>query len=243
MSDPSIEMNHRATRGALPLIVLFFLIIIAFNFWNPIVSGLTELFGGDDAKIEDVKELSNLIFPILIGVILSVLLVFVDLNLHQIIDRFTLKLKIKVGEDIRNELEKAAKSLEINGAEDVLADQNNVDDIFYHFVNEQSALRHRAFMLWGKYYQYLYVMLFGLLSIVFSIAYAFFWNSDTLSWWSPVVIAVCLIIYSLSAHLSLIPKIRRLPVQQVSKIRIHNAEEYRNEIRQRLPEKPNSGHE
>jgi hypothetical protein len=235
MSDPTIDMNTRATRGAIPFI-LFFVLIIVIQIWRePILIRIAEIFGGSYETFEETEKFVSTAIMVLSGGLFSVLLFFTELNLHNTLDQLSFKVRKKTDKIIQNELSSAAALLGIDGSNEVLSHRGNSIRIFYHFTNNQDALRKRAFMLWGKYFLYLYVLTFGLVSFAITVLIAVLSKISFVSVILPSTILIFLAVYSLSVRKGLVPKIKELPKQQVEEIRIHNADELRREIEQRRP--------
>ncbi len=233
MSDPTIDMNSRATRGAIPYLGFFALLIVLQIWREPIMSRVVDVFGGDYATFEQTEKMADTASTVIAAILLSILLFFSDLNIHNILDDWTFRTRKRVETIIKKELALAAAQLKIEGADQVLSNSGRAMRIFYHFANAQVALRERAFMLWGRYFRYLNVLFFGLLSLAITTVAAFQHGLAYVSAAIPIVIILFLATYSLSIWTGLVPKIKGLPKQQVEEIRIHAADELRREIEQR----------
>src|SRR5712692_3229075 len=112
--------------------------------------------------------------------------------------------------------------------------KKEVQYLFYHFANEQDALRSLAFTYWEQYFVNIYVICFALLGFVTSVLLALLrWKLD-FTIFSTVVFLVILAAVALSTRYSLVKKLYDLPIQQIEEIRSSKGDELKAEVRQRF---------
>ena len=139
------------------------------------------------------------------------------MQVHDLLDK-VVGVRKAVDDRIRELLQKLAADSGYDHPERIVDTPSTAREWFYSYANEQPVLRAYAFELWEAYYVGLYVSLASGVSFFVLLIMAFVFH-DGIAW---TFVAICLFVFLaelLVRHLSTVPKIMQLPVQQIGEIK------------------------
>ena len=215
--------------------VLFFALLILFLIWGNDVIALitTSITGSKDASELAQKVVASVITAIG-GAAAIILNLGRDIDLHNLLDKAFFHVRERTRTIIHEKMIEAAQAVGATGWENMKSREKEVSYLFYHFVNEQKALRDLAFTYWEQYFVNIYIMCFGGVGLLLSTVVVLFrWRLDVTAV-SPAVFLIILLSVGLTTRSSLVRKIYNLPVQQIEEIRTSKARELKREVETRF---------
>lgn len=201
-------------RARLPVGVLlalpFFVVAIEYFFF------LLKEGTAIDAAIKQVKE-DGALFVWLVGIPPVILAFFRELQVHELVDKF-LGVRAAVDEEIRRLLQELASDAGYAHSDRIAAAPRKAREWFYSIVNEQQVLRAYAFEVWEAYYVGLYLSLASFISFAVLAVLGWFFISDSIVWSCAGLCALIFFAEWAVRHWSTIPKIKKIPSQQIAEI-------------------------
>jgi hypothetical protein len=139
-----------------------------------------------------------------------------ELQVHNGLDRL-LGTRARVGRVIAELMSELASASGYEHPERVTANLQKAIEWFYSYVNEQSVLRTYAFEVWEAYYVSLYLSLASTISFVLCLVLQFLHRSDVVLAFAGLSAAIFVVIWAVRRW-STVPKIMRIPAQQITEI-------------------------
>jgi sulfite exporter TauE/SafE len=215
--------------------MVFFVILILFLIWGDTIVGVvTATISGDKDKAELAQKVIASVITAIGGLALIIINLGRDINLHNFVDKSLFRVRRKTDRLIRAEMIEAAKAVEANGWWNMESKGKEVSRLFYHFANQQEALRNLAFTYWEQYFVNIYILCFAFVGFVVSGVIVILRHRLDFTILSPVVFCLILIAIGLSTRFSLVKRIYDLPAQQIDEIKSSNAAELRTQVQSRF---------
>jgi hypothetical protein len=232
--EPAAKMSANIGKRVRSYMVFFIILILLLIWGNTIVGLVTATISGKNDQAELAQKVIASVITAIGGLALIVINLGRDINLHNIVDKVFFKVRRKTDEIIRAEMVNAAEAVQANGVWNMKNKPAEVSRLFYHFANQQEALRNLAFTYWEQYFVNIYVLCFAFTGFVISAIIVFLRHKFDFTVLSPVVFAAILIAVGLSTRYSLLKRIYDLPVQQVDEIKSSNAAELKAQVQSRF---------
>ena len=216
--------------------LIFFAILILLQiWWEELLRSITDSLS-NEAELGILNKIITSILTLIGAIALIILNLGRDVDLHNLLDKKLFHVRSRTGEIIRREMIKAAESVQANGYENMSKKerQNDVMYLFYHFVNEQEVLRALAFTYWEQYFVNLYIIIFSILGLLFSLGISLLrWELD----WAAFIPFLFLFIgigVGLQTQSSLVKKLYDLPKQQIQELKSSKSVELKKEVEARF---------
>jgi hypothetical protein len=215
--------------------VICFSIIILFIIWgDDIWTLITSTFANDPQKAEWAQKLiASLVTALGAGAIL-VMNLGRDIDLHNLIDERFFHVRRNTTVIIIDDMIKGAQKLDADGWRNMAKNGPEVTRLFYHFVNEQEKLRALAFTYWEQYFVNIYILSFGIFFFLISTACVLLRRKLDIIAFAPLLFLLIVAIVATSTRYSVIPKIYKLPLQQIQEICCSNTEELKKQVQSRF---------
>lgn len=203
------------SRARLPLAVLFALpiVVLAIEYFFFLL-GQKGLSVTD--SLHDIKEAVALFAGL--AALPPIILAFCrELQVHELLDKM-LGVRKDTDIEIRRLLKKLAVDSGYGHSTRIDESPEKAREWFYSYANSQSVLRAYAFELWEAYYVGLYLSLASAISFVvlFGLALLF---QDRISWLFAAFCGLLFLAQWAVRHCSTVPKILKLPGQQIGEIK------------------------
>lgn len=236
MSDEkTYQMNVNIGKRVRHYLIFFVVLILLLIWREELVELVTTIISGDRETAEISKEIIKSIIIFIGGVILIILNLGRDIDLHNLIDRKIFHVRKKAGEIIHDYMIEAATSVNaVNdiGFENMKNKKKEVMYLFYHFVNEQEVLRDLAFTYWEQYFVNIYIIVFSIIGFVISSILIIIKGEFDLI--IPITFAAFAFLVYLRTRFSLLKKIYDLPRQQIEEIKTSQSSELKQEVEKRF---------
>jgi len=231
-AEKTQEMNEHITRRVRLYVIVYAALLILLLWGNELFTAAQRL--KDKEQIEFAKTLVEPAVAAVGAIVLVLLSLGRDWDLHNVLDRWIFGIRDKTDQVIQHEMIGAARDVGAPGWDRMGSDPRGVRYLFYHFVNEQETLRALAFTYWEQYFVNLYNIVLCGLGLAISVTVAVVRGYGWLGFAAPAIFLFVGAFALLSTLRSLAHKICDLPVQQVAEIRYSKQDEFVQEIERRF---------
>jgi ABC-type siderophore export system fused ATPase/permease subunit len=231
--EPTSEMNANIVKRVRNYLILFVSLTL-LNIWGDKIVEIIMKNIDDKDKAELTNLIVKSIIAILTGLIMFLLTLGRDLDLHNIIDKLVFRVRKRTDEIILREMIKSGETVEARNVANMNGKDKEVIYLFYHFINKQDVLKALAFTYWENYFVNIYIGLFSaIFFIITTIISLIRWKLDIFAAF-PLFFLFLLIVIFLSTKYSLLKKIYDLPIQPIKEILSNEANELRKQIETRF---------
>jgi hypothetical protein len=232
--EKSYEMNENIAKRVKPYLILYIIIILVLIWGDELYKTVMQSITITKESFDLSKEFTLTIWMIVVTIAMMLMNFGRDIQFHGFIDNKIFKVRMKTGKIIEENMIKAGKSVGARCANQMVGNWKETQNIFYHFVNDQTVLRDLSFTYWEQYFINIYVVFFGVISLIGSIVYLLVRHKFDFMIFIPTIILIIVIAFLLSTKFSLVKKIYALPEQQIEEIKVTKGEELKNEIEKRF---------
>jgi hypothetical protein len=234
MSEKTSTMSLNIGKRVRYYIVLFTIVIVCIIWGNEIWKFITTSLETDPREFDLLQKIGATFVTVVGGAVLVFLNFGRDINLHNLIDTVFFHVRDNTNRIIQQEMIDRVKRYEMDEWEKMKDNQEEVTRLFYHFVNEQEALRSLAFTYWEQYFVNIYIIFFGTISFIVSLILVIMrWKFDWITF-SPLIFLFIISVVALSTYYSLKPKLYALPVQQTAEFCSSHSDEFRQQVKARF---------
>jgi hypothetical protein len=231
--EPTSEMNLNIIKRVRNYLILFVTITLLCIWGDKIIEIIMKSIDDKD-KAELTKLIVDSSIAIISGIILFLLTLSRDLDLHNLFDKYIFHVRRETDKIIVNEMIKAGEQVDARNVDKMEGKDKEVIYLFYHFINNQESLKALAFTYWENYYVSIYIGTFSaVFFIVTTIISLIRWKLDVFAI-SPFFFLLLGLAVLLSNKHSLLKKIYDLPIQQIREIQSTDAHDLRKQIETRF---------
>lgn len=217
--------------------LIFFAILLLLQIWyEELIRSITSSLK-NEIPPDTLKNIITSIVTIISATVLIILNFGRDIDLHNLLDKKLFHVRTRTDKIIRQEMIEAAVSVHANGYENMsnVNRQQDVIYLFYHFVNEQEALRALAFTYWEQYFVNLYIIVFSILGFLCSFGITLIrWKLNWIAFITPLMFLCIGVSIGLQTRSSLIKKLYDIPRQQIQEIKSSKSAELKKEVKARF---------
>ena len=227
-AEKTLEMNEHIMRRVRLYVIVYAATLVLLLWGRDLLTAAQRL--KDREQIDVAKSLAGPVVTALGAIVLVLLNLGRDWDLHNLLDRWIFGIRDKTDRVIQTQMIGAAQDVGAPALQRMESDPKGVRYVFYHFVNEQETLRALAFTYWEQYFVNLYNIVLCGLGLVISATVAVARQFSWLGFAAPTIFLLVGAFTLLSTFRSLAHKIYDLPVQQVAEIRHSKQDEFVQEI-------------
>ena len=235
-SEKLADMNSNISKRVKFYLIAFTLIFITI-FWSDYLVKLITESVTDKDKAELTSKIISSSIIIVTSIILFLLTLGRDLDLHNFLDSKVFKAREKTANIIHTNIIEAADSIGFKDSEKMRNQWTEVSNLFYHFVNDQKVLRDLAFTYWEQYFVNIYVITSSTVFFTISLIIVIYRYKFDFSVSIPIIYLIVGLAIELYTKKKLIEKLYRLPVQQINEIKNVNKREFIEQLNNRFGNK------